>query len=132
MAKKKRKKRGGYYVSSNDYHHILYQRRHWNQGYAKALREHTYMGRMIPRDTLHREIHSKIHDIPCPNGKECRMAFEELCRRERLGLIDLENDTVEQRIDFLIEMWKDLCPATVAILEWQKQVVSKYYRRGGE
>lgn len=132
MAKKKRKKRGSYYISSNDYHHILYQRRHWNQGYAKALREHAYMGRMIPRDTLHREIHSKIHDIPCPNGKECRMAFEELCRRERLGLIDLENDTVEQRIDFLIEMWKDLCPATVAILEWQKQVVSKYYQRSGD
>lgn len=60
------------------------------------------------------------------------MAYEELCRRERLGLIDLVNDTVEQRIDFLIEMWKDECPATVAILEWQKQVVSKFYKRGGK
>lgn len=132
---KKRKSRTRKPVSQNrheDFHHILYQRRHWNQGYAKALREHPYMGKMIPMATLHREIHSKIHDIPCPNGKECRMAYEELCRRERLGLIDPVYDTVEQRIDFLIEMWKDECPATVAVLEWQKQVVSKFYQRGGK
>lgn len=89
------------------------------------------MGKYIPRDTLHRTIHSKIHDVPVPNGKECRKAFEELCRREEAGLISI-NDTIEQRIDFLIEMWKeDNCSATIAILEWQKQVVQKFYK-GGE
>ena len=85
------------------------------------------MGKYIPRDTLHRAIHSKVHDIPCPNGKECKKAFEELVRRERLGLIDVEHDTCEQRLDFLIEMWRDKCPATVAMLEWQKQIISKFY-----
>ncbi len=88
------------------------------------------MGKMIPRDSLHRALHAKIHDIPCPEGKECRKAFEELCRRERAGLIDIEHDTIEQRIDFLIEMWQeDHCEATIAVLEWQKEVVSKFYSR---
>lgn len=113
-----------------DYHHILYQRKHWQQGYAKALREHAYMGKYIPRDTLHREIHGKLHDIPVPRSVDCKIAFEELCRRERLGLIDIEHDTLEKRIDFLISMWKDRhCEATVAMLEWQKEIISKFYSK---
>ena len=93
----------------------------------------TYMTKYIPRNSLHREIHAKIHDVPCPNGKECKKAFEELCRREREGLIDLEYDTIEQRIDFLIEMWQeDNCEATIAILKWQKQIVSKFYNKPSE
>lgn len=88
------------------------------------------MGKYIPRDTLHRTIHSKIHDIPTPNGKECRKAFEQLCRMEQQGLISQE-DPVEKRIDFLIEIWKDdNCEATIAMLKWQKQVIQKFYERG--
>lgn len=121
------KKRKMVYHTGKDYHHFLYQKRHWQNGYAKALREHPYMGKQIPRDTLHREIHSKIHDVPCPNGKECRQAFEEILRREREGLIDVELDTCEQRIDLLIELWAEKCPATVAILKWQRDVIAKYY-----
>lgn len=61
------------------------------------------------------------------------MAFEELCRREAAGLISQE-DSLEKRIDFLIEMWSGAnCSATIAVLEWQKQVIQKYYaRKGGE
>lgn len=131
LARKKSKKcYKAVHRSSLDWHHLLFQRRHWKQGYAKALREHWYMGKYIPRDTLHRTIHSKIHDIPTPNGKECRKAFEELCRMEQQGLISQE-DTIEKRIDFLIDIWKDdNCEATIAMLKWQKQVIQKFYERG--
>ena len=129
MKKKKRNKgKQKVYRAGSDWHHILFQRRHWQQGYAKALREHKYMGKYIPTATLHREIHSKIHDIPVPNGKECRYAYNELCRREREGLIDIEHDSLEQRIDFLLEMWPE-CEATTAMLKWQRQVVEKFYNR---
>lgn len=129
LVKKKKKKQKHCYQGS-DWHHILFQRRHWQQGYAKALREHPYMGKYIPQATLHRTIHSKIHDIPTPNGKECRKAYLELCRREREGLIDIKYDTLEQRIDFLLEVWSnDNCEATLAMLRWQKQVVQKFYRK---
>lgn len=129
MSKKKRKlgKHRQIAYNATDYHHILFQRKHWQNGYAKALREHPYMGKYIPTHSLHREIHSKIHDVPTPNGNMCRHAYHELLNREREGLIDIQHDTLEQRIDFLIEMWEASCPATVAILKWQKEVVQKFY-----
>lgn len=129
MSRRKKKKRRQVAYNAADYHHILFQRRHWKQGYAKLLREHPYMGKYIPTATLHREIHSKIHDIPTPNGVDCRRAYNRLIEWERQGIIDVECDTLEERIQFLIDIWKDTCPATVAILEWQKDVIRKFYER---
>lgn len=114
-----------------DFHHFLYQRKHWQQGYAKLLREHPYFGKYMPQFSLHSEIHSKIHDVPCPNGKECRRAYFHLIEAERNGEIDVRFDTGEQRLDFLINEWEDACPATVAILKWQKEVIHKFYSKGG-
>ena len=108
-------------------HHILFQGKHWAQGYAKLLREHRYFRKKIPAGSLHRQIHTKIHDVPRPNWEDCKRAYLELRRREATGLIDLKYDTIEQRIDFLIEMWQDNCPATVAILQWQRDIVAKFY-----
>ena len=84
---------------------------------------------MIPMQTLHREIHSKIHDIPTPNGRECRIAYEEIERLDAMGAIS-EYDTIEKRLDLLISLWHEDCPATCAILEWQKEIVAKFYQRG--
>lgn len=67
-----------------------------------------------------------MHDVPVPNGKECKRAYEELIRRENAGTISAK-DTPIQKLDFLIEMFKETCPATTAILEWQKQIVTKFY-----
>ena len=111
-----------------DNHHLLYQKRHWNKGWAQLLRNHWYMQKMIPMETLHREIHSKIHDIPTPNGKECRIAYEKLEELDAAGMLS-DYDPIEKRLDILIDLWKEGCPATVAILEWQKQVVAKFYER---
>lgn len=128
MSKKKCKKACVNY-HRKDTHHICYQARHWKTSYAKLLREHWYMKVEIPQMTLHRLIHSKIHDIPCPEGKDCKRAYLELIRREEEGLLS-EYDRVEDRIDFLIEMWKETCPATTAILQWQRDVVAKFFGGG--
>lgn len=132
MSKKHKRKKRERRVDYNykDFHHLLFQRRHWQQGYAKLLRQHPYMGKYIPQATLHREIHAKIHDIPTPNGAECRMAYNEICRLEKLGEIDIVNDSVEKRLDLLISLWDDKCPATVAILKWQRDIVAKFYAGG--
>lgn len=116
---------------TEDYHHLLFQRRHWQQGYAKTLREHPYMGIYIPRDTLHRALHSKIHDVPTPNGAECRLAVETLRQLEKQGAIDPAHDSAEKRLDFLIDLWGEKCPATVAVLAWEKDVIAKYFKKGG-
>ena len=88
------------------------------------------MGKYIPQATLHREIHAKIHDVPTPNGAECRMAYNEIVRLEKIGAIDIVNDSVEKRLDLLISLWDGKCPATVAVLKWQRDVVAKFYAGG--
>lgn len=114
---------------THDFHHLLYQEKHWKQGWAQRLREHPYMGGYVPQSTLHAAIHSKIHDIPTPNSDVCKRTYIELIRREKAGLIDLKNDSILKRISFLIEMWKDCCPATTALLEWQRDIIAKFYQK---
>lgn len=112
-----------------DYHHFLYQKKHWQNGYAKLLREHPYMGKYIPQNSLHSLIHSKIHDIPVPNGKDCKRAYLKLLELERNGEIDVRLDTCEKRLEFLIEVWSKSSPATVAVLLWQRDIIRKFYER---
>ena len=83
---------------------------------------------LVPVDTLHRGLHSKLRDIPTPEGKECRMAYEELCRRLDRGLLSME-DPPWVRLQFLIEIWEKDCPATAAVLNWQKEIIYKFYNR---
>lgn len=112
-------------------HHIVYQANHWNsEGYASLLHNHEYLIKSIPRDTLHRDIHRQIADIPMPGETECRRAFLEIERRLEEGEISVKDDTIEQRIDVLLETWTfDLCPRTFLLMKWQKEIVSDYYRR---
>lgn len=135
MAKKKNKKKARktprtINPSMENCHHLLWQARHWNQGYSKALRNHPYMKKMMPKDTLHKSIHNRIADVPVPSNALCKKAFEEVERQMRLGTISLE-DTAEKRIDFLLGLWKfDECPRTVLMLIWQKEIISKFYSKG--
>lgn len=117
--------------SRKDTHHLLYQGRHWKQGYAKLLRESPYFKVLIPRDTLHRAIHGKLHDLPTPHGAECRKAYQLMMVGIASGRLDPAHDTAEKRLDFLIEVWKDDCPATVAMLGWQRDIIHKFFE-GGE
>ena len=116
--------------SQKDTHHLLYQGRHWKQGYAKLLRESPYFKVLIPRDTLHRAIHSKAHDLPTPHGAECRKAYQLMMVGIASGRLDPERDTAEKRLEFLIEVWEDDCPATVAMLRWQRDIIHKFFERG--
>ena len=111
-------------------HHLLYQGSHWKQGYAKLLRESSYFKVLIPGDTLHRAIHSKLHDLPTPHGTECRKAYQLMMVGIAAGTLDPEHDTAEKRLDFLIEVWEDDCPATVAMLRWQRDIIHKFFERG--
>lgn len=130
MSKKKRRSRANPNKRFYDYHHILFQKRHWKCGWAKILREHPYCGAYIPQATLHREIHSKIHDIPTPNGADCRVAVEAINSWLDAGYISLD-DRLDRRIEVLTWCFRAKCPATTAMLDWQKEVVSKFYSKGG-
>ena len=129
--KKKRKRRAPVNPSMLNCHHILWQARHWDNGYAKALRNHEYMKKMIPRDTLHKEIHSEISDIPMPSGKLCEKAYREIERLYREELIDFDYDSIETRIDVLLQIWaEDDCEPTKAMLRKERAIAHNFYSQG--
>lgn len=126
----KKKNKQNRVISTNlDYHHILFQGRHWKCGWAKTLREHAYCGARIPQRTLHREIHSKIHDIPTPNGDDCRVAVEALNSWLESGYISVD-DRLDKKIEMIAKCFRAKCPATTSMLDWQKEIVSKFYSKG--
>lgn len=115
----------------NDKHHLLFPASDYDRGYAKRLREHPYMAKMIPRDTLHQIIHAELASIPCPNGRLCKKAYIALIEAEDKGLVDY-NASVEKRIDFLLDIWSfDDCPRTVFALLHEKEVVRSFYKKSG-
>ncbi len=69
MSKKKRRKHAARQVTrqicGENRHHCLFQGRHWDKGYAKALREHfTFMIPVCVHNDLHNHV---LHDIPVPH-----------------------------------------------------------------
>lgn len=119
--------------SRSDIHHIWFQRRHYQQGWAKVLREHWYCKILIPQATLHRELHSKIHDVPTPNGDICRSLVNDIDLLYEKGIIG-ENDTPLMRVTIisnLLSRYKGLS-ATKAVINWQLEVIWKLYRRQSE
>lgn len=108
-------------------HHFLFQKRYWDNGWAKALRNHPYCGAYLNQAYLHRSIHESIHDVPVPNGAVCREVYQELCREEQSGLVRAD-DPPWIKLSWLIEHFEDSCPATVAILAWEKEKITKFYK----
>lgn len=112
--------------SGCDYHHIFFQKRYWQSGYAKALRNCEYGGKKIPRDTVHQEIHRRLNTVPVPKGASCKQAFEAMAEARRNGWIDPENDSLEVMIGFYINIWKETEPETARALQKQLEVIQSY------
>ena len=47
---------------------------------------------------------------------------------ENNGLIS-QNDSPLKRLDFLIEEFDEVCPATTAMLRWEREIIEKFYNR---
>lgn len=110
-------------------HHILWVASTWDSAgqYAHLLRHHEYMIKPVPRDTLHMEIHMTIGHIPVPSEEACKLAYLEIERCLAEGTISMK-DTIEQRIDFLLDLWSfDAEPRTVLALQWQREIVRQFY-----
>ena len=127
MSRKRRKKKINY--NAKDYHHIFFQGRHYKQGWAKVLREHKYCGGYIPQFTLHRAIHSKVHDVPTPNSDDCKKIVRMLDSMLESNQISTK-DRLDIKIGILADCFRKICPATTAILDWQKDIVAKFYDKG--
>lgn len=127
MARNRRKRKK--VATGYNTHHILWQRRHWNSGYAKILREHDYMKVRVPVGTLHKEIHVSMADIPVPSTWLIKEAICEIDRLLKIGAISLD-DPLTARLDLLIFMWDYAAPDTVRALRKQRQIAARYERQG--
>jgi hypothetical protein len=70
-----------------DRHHILWQKRHWNNGFAYLLRNSF----VRPLDiSLHRHLHTQLADIPVPSGNLCKRAYlQYLANKEAIDQYDV-------------------------------------------
>lgn len=117
MAKKKkryrkRKKRRCVNCNIRDTHHLCYQRKNWQRGHLRQLRDYWYCKVLIPRDTLHKYIHQNLPDIPAPKDLNAKNALEQLEKLETYNAIS-EYDSVERRLKILAALF-DCCDQDTA------------------
>lgn len=74
MGRKGRRLRKAQRAKHANKHHLLFQRKHWSDGYAFLLRQ-TFV-RELDVD-IHNDLHKGIlHDIPRPPERELKRAWE--------------------------------------------------------
>lgn len=125
--KHSRKKRRASQSGSNK-HHILWQRRYWNSGYLKALREHEYLVVEVPVNTLHHQIHAEMSGIPVMSQSSAKMVLDELTRLQKFGALRLD-EPISKRLELLIFMLDGIEASTVKALKKQLRVVISFEQR---
>lgn len=81
---------------------------------------------LIPRDTLHKEIHHNIRTIPLPTAKDAKHMFSLLVAMEYHDELDPNADLIA-RLNLLIAHMTT--PDTVEALKKQRDIVSNFYSR---
>ena len=128
MAKKKRRKSKKRNYKLEDSHHILYQKRHWGRSCLKELRDYNYCIIDIPRDTLHRQIHEWLGDIPAPSDYSAKEALRNIRLLEKQGAID-NSDPLEKRLKILIALFDCIEQPTADALKKQLDIVYEFYKK---
>lgn len=131
MAKKKRRyernKRCRSSSSSGHYdtHHLLWQRRKWKNGALKELRNYYYCMVDIPKDSLHKHIHSCVSYIPVPNETVAEQTLYQLKLLDKAGAITA-SDPIEKRLKLLIVLFHYVAEPTAEALKKQLDAVQSY------
>lgn len=110
---------------SLDRHHICYQCRLWKLPTLRELREFWYSIILIPKNTLHREIHKQVTLVPPPKAINAKDALEQLRALERQGAIK-ESDSLEKRLMLFIALFDCIEPDTAEGFKKQLEVVCKF------
>lgn len=121
-SKRRRKKKQR---SQNDLHHLLWIRKLWSKGAIGRLRAHPYCTVSIPRDTLHRHIHTFLAHIPVPKETTAKVVLAQLDLLEKYRGISLE-DPIEKRLEVLIALFAYIEPTTAEALRKQLDLVREF------
>lgn len=122
IARRKRRKRNklGY-----DTHHIFFQKRRWDHGVLKILRNHWYCKIKLPKETLHKQIHDKIKTVPVAHELSVACALEQISILEKRGAI-APDDSIEQRLVLLIALFECIEEKTADALKKQLEIVREF------
>ena len=127
----KRKERRLAVAGGKDTHHLCYQRRNWRNEALVALRDYWYCKAEIPKNTLHRRIHSIITTVPAPKAANAKSALEQLRSLERYEVIH-EEDTIERKLEVLIALFDAIEQPTADAFKKQLDIVRKFYSKPSE
>ena len=108
-----------------DTHHLCYQKRAWRGEALIALRDHWYCKAEIPKNTLHRRIHSMVSTVPVPKAINARNALEQLRTLERYEVIH-ETDSIERKLEVLIALFDCVEQPTADALKKQLDIVHRF------
>lgn len=130
MSKKKRRHRNKRVSISNhlDRHHICYQRRYWKGEALHELRDFWYSIILIPRDTLHHEIHQEVEAVPPPKNINARHALVQLRLLEKYGAIK-ETDSLEFRLKVYIALFEYTDKKTADGFRKQLEIVRRFNQK---
>ena len=122
---RKRAERRQSTACGKDTHHILYQKKFWHGEALTALRDHWYCKAEIPKNTLHRRIHSLVLTIPVPKAANAQSALEQLRTLERYEVIH-ESDSLERKLEVLIALFDCSEQPTADALRKQLDIAHKF------
>lgn len=125
---KKHHKRRAVDLHTTDWHHCLFMRRNWEKGWAKRLREHRYCGSQIPKNTLHRQIHEAVRNVPTPDDWYCAQIYEAIESWIEGGFIHID-DPIDKKLEMLIKCFQVKYPATAEALRKELEVVHQFQDR---
>lgn len=89
------------------------------------LRKHPYCIILIPRDTLHRDIHEWVTDIPVPSQVNAARALMQLSIMEEQQVISYDDD-FGFRLTVLASLFDSSEPATAEGLRKQFNILRAY------
>lgn len=122
---KKRKKQRKISNHTRDRHHLCYQRKKWERGNLRRLRDYWYCKIPIPRDTLHKMIHLEVLDIPVPKDSSAKSALEQLEFLEKFSAIS-EYDSIERRLELLASLFDCSDQETADAFREQIRIVHEF------
>lgn len=132
MAKKRRRylKRKRSFTHSlsdrcKDRHHIFFQKRFYG-GTLSEFRKYPYCVVLIPKNTLHHQIHSEVPNVPVPKVANAKNALAQLRTLYRYGAIS-DDDSIERRLVVLIALFECIEQPTADALKRQLDIVRKFY-----
>lgn len=123
--KKHKKKRIKKPSCQLDRHHILFIKKEWSRNGLGKLRLHPYCVVKIPRDSLHRYIHTHLAYIPTPRPATIQEVLYHLHYLEKAGAITME-DPIEKRLKVLVALFDCVEQPTADALEKQLNLVREF------